>query len=319
MEIRQLVEADAESICSLFSVCFGKELTREEWAWKYKSSPWGGTASVVLDGGEIIAHYGGLRMKFHYQGRTFEVFQPCDVMTHPKFRARIFSKKGAMVRAGEHFYAVNPMDFAFGFPSERHAILGTKQLGYTEHGYVATLTKKVSGKGRGWNTLSKIETGWDSINGAEIDLLWKEVRDNARLSIEKNSHYIFWRYRDNPGKQYLPLIVRSRFRKKPVIFGVLSFRESGRESGLLVQDFFCTGRMDIRNLLGLFERLAIDRGVESLTVWSNPKDSLFKTFMDYGFVQGRGIPYIFKIMNTGLRPEFLFDNYWYRMGDYDAS
>lgn len=315
MEIRQLKEEDEGSIRSLFSTCFGKELSREEWAWKYKGSPWGGTAAVAVDGKEIIAHYGGLRMKFFFRCKTFDVFQPCDVMTHPKFRARIFSKKGAMVKAGECFYGANAMDFAFGFPSERHAILGTKQLGYTEHGYVAALIKKVSGPDRTWNPLSKVETGWDSISGMELDSLWEEMGDAAGLTIQKKSRYIFWRYRDNPTRQYEPLIVRSRLRKRPVAFGVLSFR--GRE--LCVHDFFCTGGMNMRSLLGLFERIAIERGAESLIVWVNPKEPLFKTIIEYGFVKGKGIPYIFKIMNTALGPEFLFDNYWYRMGDYDAS
>ncbi len=313
--VRTLREDDEGSIRDLFRLCFGKELSREEWVWKYLKSPWGTTASVAQYGDEIIAHYGGLGERFYYKGRTFKVFQPCDVMTHPKFRARIFSKKGAIVRAGEHFYATNSMDFAFGFPSERHAILGTKQLGYTKHGYVATMTKEISGPGRWRKALTKIELGWDSMTGTDLDLLWEAVRDNTCLSIEKNSRYIFWRYRDNPGKQYLPLIVKSRFRKRPAAFGVLSFKESG----LLVQDFFCTGGMDVRSLLGLFERMATDRGMESLTVWSNPGDSLFKTLVDCGFAQEKGIPYIFKIMNTELRPEFLFDSYWYRMGDYDAS
>lgn len=315
MEIRGLEEEDEEGIRSLFALCFGKELSPDEWIWKYKASPWGGTAAIAVDDGEIIAHYGGLKMKFSFQGKTFDVFQPCDVMTHPKFRARIFSKKGAMVKAGEYFYNTNPMDFAFGFPSERHAILGTKQLGYTEHGYVTVLTKKVSGSGRGWGPFSKVQTGWDSMSGAELDSMWEEVKNAAGLTICKNSSYLFWRYRDNPSRQYLPVVVRSGFRKRPMAFGVLSFRGSE----LLVQDFFCTGAMNIRNLLRLFEGIALEHGLESLVVWVNIKEPSFGTFMDYGFVTGKGIPYIFRIINAAIRPEFLFDNYRYRMGDYDAS
>ena len=315
MEIRKFTEADEDGIRSLFALCFGKELSHEEWSWKYKGSPWGGTAVVAVDGEEIIAHYGGLRMKFRYQDRTFEVFQPCDVMTHPKFRARIFSKKGAMVRAGEYFYATNPMDFAFGFPSERHAILGTRQLGYTEHSYVEVLRREVSWVSPSWNLLPKVEVGWDAIDATELDALCADVRDNSCLSIEKNSSYIFWRYRDNPGKQYLPLIVRSRYGRRLRAFAVLSFGVSG----LSILDFFCEKTLRERIILRIFERIASAHDLGSITLWVNPEGALIKTLIKEGFLRGKGVPYIFKVMNNTIKPAFLFHNYCYRMGDYDAS
>ncbi len=315
VEIRGFREKDEEAIRSLFSLCFGKELSHEEWAWKYGGSPWGGTASVAVDGGEIIAHYGGLKMRFLFRGKTFEAFQPCDVMTHPKYRARIFSKRGAMVRAGEHFYSTNPMDFAFGFPSERHAVLGTRQLGYTEHGYVTVMTRKISSSLRVFYPFIKVETGWDSVDGKEIDTLWEEARDESGLSIEKKSRYIFWRYRDHPSRKYVPLLVRNRFGRSLNAFAVFSLREGE----LCVQDVFFDKHQNRRTLFGIIEKFGAEHGLEKMTAWFHPDEAFFGNFMRDGFEQEKGVPYIFRIINKSLEPSFLFQNYLYRMGDYDAS
>ncbi len=315
LNIREFKDSDELGIRSLFVTCFGKELSHGEWHWKYKESPWGATASIAMDNEEIIAHYGGLRAKFFYQDKIFDALQPCDVMTHPKFRARIFSKRGAMVKAGEHFYSNNHMDFAFGFPSERHAILGTKQLGYTEHRYITVLRKSAAGLKKTLILPEKVQKGWDSISAKEIDSICKEVKGTAGLTIIKDSHYLFWRYRDNPIRRYLPLMVRTWLRNKLKAFVIISFRDSE----LLIQDFFHTDAIDIKNLFKLLEKIALEHRLQSIVAWVNPNEPVFKAFIDYGFVADKGIPYLFRVINAEVREEFLFNNYCYRMGDYDSS
>ncbi|HXX81142.1 MAG TPA: GNAT family N-acetyltransferase [Thermodesulfovibrionales bacterium] len=315
MEIRAIKEGDEEGIRSLFSACFGKELSREEWVWKYRRSPWGATASVAVEGGEIVAHYGGIRMEFFFRGRIFHVYQPCDVMTHPRYRARIFSRKGAMVRAAEHFYATNPMDFAFGFASERHSILGTKQLGYTKHNHVRVLTRKVTSSGLLWRLLLKVKRGWGSIEGGDLDSLWEKVRDYHGLSIMKSSRYLFWRYRDRPAKEYLPLTIGSRQKNAPIAFAVISLGEAD----MCVLDFLCTETLRAGTLLKVLERIAIEHGRKNLVLWTHQGDPLFGTLVSKGFVEQKGIPNSFKVMSDTVDVPFLIENYWYWMGDYDAS
>jgi hypothetical protein len=313
--IREVTTEDEDKVRTLFALCFGKELSREEWAWKYKDAPWGSTAAVAVDGEDIIAHYGGMKTEFYFRGKTFMSFQPCDVMTHPRYRSRIFSKRGAMVQAGEHFYRTNPMDFAFGFPSERHAILGTKQLGYTAHDYVTAMNKYVSGFRPLRNPFLRIETGWDCIRATELDALWAEVRDTTALSIDKNSRYIFWRYRDNPVRRYVPVMVRSRYTKRTRAFAVCAVGEDE----LSVLDFFCTGGFKLGTLLKVFEHLAAKHDLHTVKGWINPDEDIFQTFIENGYVQEKGVPFIFKIINKEVTSSFLFSHYCYRMGDYDAS
>ena len=315
MLIRKSEESDEAAIRELFALCFGRQLNHDEWSWKYQGSPWGGTAAVALDGEKVVAHYGGLKEKFFCRGRAFDVFQPCDVMTHPKFRARIFSRRGAMVKAGEYFYETNPMDFAFGFPSERHAVLGTKQLGYTEHGFVNVLKKKAPRFRQTFNPFLKIETGWESISGSEIDLLWEKAKESVGLTIDKNSGYIFWRYRDNPVKRYLPVIVRSGYAKKLKAFVVCRVRESD----LCVLDFFCLKDFGLRNLSDIICDIARRQKVKSILLWVNPNEDISRIFTAAGYVQDKGVPFIFRILNSEITSSFLFSSYCYRQGDYDDS
>jgi len=315
IDIRLARETDEEGIRALFRDCFGKELSHDEWRWKYVRSPWGSSAVIALDEDSVVAHYGGLKMMFHSPSRTFDVYQPCDVMTHPKYRARFFTKKGAMIKAGELFYLANQMDFAYGFPSERHAVLGTKQLGYTVHDYVTVLRKKVSGTGHIQNHLFKINTGWDSIQETELDALWGKVRDSYGLTIDKIGRYIFWRYRDNPVRKYKPIMLRGLLKRDLRAFAVFSVQENE----LSVLDFFSSTTREMNILFQLLEKIAAEQGLSNLKLWMNDSEERFRVLSDKGCQREQGIPYIFKIIDEELTPAFLFKQYWYRQGDYDAS
>lgn len=316
MDIREITRLDEDGVRSLFYLCFNKELTNREWQWKYEESPMGSSAVVAVDNDNIIAHYGGIKMGFYFQGRNFIAFQPCDVMTHPKYRARLFSKRGAMVRAGEFFYKINPMDFAFGFPSERHAILGIKQLGYTEHDYVAVLNKKVDTIKNAWYPLLSIDIGWEHVTGEEIDLFWKDVRDLHGLSIEKNSQYIFWRYRDHPSKRYFPMIIKQRFRKKILVFAVCAIINNRFE---LVDLLINHQNFKIDSFINILEGYVARKNLREIELWLNPKERISQIFVNKGYKLERGIPLIFKILNKEITASFLFSNYYYRKGDYDSG
>ncbi len=314
IEIRKAIDSDTDGIRELFFESFWKELSYSEWAWKYKHSPWGSTEILALDGEKIVAHYGGIKSRFCFNGRMFDVFQPCDVMTHPKYRARFFSKKGAMVKAGEYFFSNNSMDFAFGFPSERHAILGTRQLGYTEHKYVSVLKKDINRHKYILKPFLKISTSWNLIDATEIDILWNSIKNENMLSIEKKSSYIFWRFRDHPIKHYEPLIIRGRFSNNLRAFCVFSISEDE----LSVLDFLCPKEFTI-TLFNLLENIVLDYKLRSLKLWLNTKEDIYPKIVKNGYNENSGVPLLFKIINKEIKPDFLFDNYQYRMGDYDAG
>jgi len=315
IQIREFNLRDEEGIRELFYDCFGREMSHEEWVWKYMNSPWGSAAAITLDGNRVIAHYGGIKMKFYFKGLEFDVFQPCDVMTHPSYRARLFTKKGAMVKAAELFYNNNAMDFAFGFPSERHAILGTKILGYTRHGFINEITKDIVKKKFPSKLFWKIKIGWDYINPDEIDKLWEENKMFLNLSIQKDSNYIFWRYKNNPVKKYLPITLRSFLNKRLKVF-VISYL---KDDEFLILDYFFDRNFEKKELVLFFEKLSIDFGIFKIRLWVHPNDPFYNVFIKNGFSSLQSVPYIFKIISPKITDSFLFNNYFYRMGDYDAS
>lgn len=318
MEIRETEDRDIDSIRELFKICFAKELSREEWDWKYKHSPWGSYSVVAVDNGNVVAHYGGIRLRFHFGDRIFNTIQPCDVMTHPRYRAKLFSKRGLMIRVGEFFYTINPMDFAFGFPSERHAVLGTRQLGYTKHNYVTILKKRYMTSikhRRFWPLRFRIERGWENLSPSEIDSIWDIMRPKDCLSIEKKAKYILWRYRNKPYSRYEPFIIRERITNK--LAGFCIFFTDGQE--LSVCDLlYDQRRLRINTFLRILDSFILNEDIEVIKFWINQREDIFRAFINEGYEQERGIPYLFKVMNKDIEQTFLFENYFYRMGDYDA-
>lgn len=317
MEIRAMKEGEEDSIRELFALAFGIQLHEDEWDWKYRRSPWGGASTVAVQDGKIIAHYGGVRLPFCNRRTDYMAYQICDVMTHPDYRAMFLARRGAMVRAAELYESSVPMDFAFGFPSERHARLATIQLGVERNRHVIMLVKSVSEMSRRKSPLIKTAQGWDSIKTQEIDRLWNTIKYDYSLTIDKTCDYIFWRYRDRPRRSYDVFTFRHRLTNRLRGWAVISVAEKD----LNVLDFFTVINADLEHLFVEIERIAKMHDAERVTLWVNPSEEIYTILKALGYIEEQGIPLTCKILKKGLslKPEAFFQKYCYRMGDYDAS
>lgn len=315
MEIRESRDSDEEGIRSLFRASFDKDLSHEEFIWKYRNSYLGSSSSIAIEDDRVVAHYGGFRLCFYSRGETFNAFQGCDVMTHPGYRAKIFARKGIIVRTAEEFYRANPMEFIYGFPPERHARLMTLQLGFEQPRFVNVM-KKLKKDFRPFSGVFwKIISGWDHIRPAEIDSLWIKMRDSCGLTIDKDSRYILWRYRDNPRGTYEIIAARGKISGRLKAYAVIK-----EEEGVLyILDLFVTEEADIKKMIGALERIASQRGHTIICLWVNPAESLHREFTKAGYSSEEGIRYIVR-MFKGARfsADFFLERYAYRMGDYDA-
>ena len=314
--IRPYKEGDEEGIRALFNVCFGKELLPAEWRWKYQQSCLGSSSFIAEADGEIVAHYGGFRLNFCTKGTVLNAYQGCDVMTHPQYRARIFAKKGIIVKTAEAFYEANPMEFIYGFPSERHGRLKALQLGFEKHHYINIMKKEASSFRFRKNLFLRMEEGWDRIRAGEIDAIWASTRDSYPLSIEKTSGYIFWRYRDRPGRNYQVIALRGFLRRD--LKAYMMVRTEGNVFRVL--DFFVLPSLDFRKFLSVLENLAIRKGSRYITFWVNPGEKCFGGLKSNGYKDDRDIPYIVKVFeHSRISPQFFLSNYCYRHGDYDDA
>lgn len=321
MEIRAAAESDEEGIRGLFRSCFGHDLSHEEWHWKYRKSYLGSSAFVAEEDGKIVAHYGGFRMRFYLEGRIHNAWQGCDVMTHPKYRSKLFAKRGIIVRTAEEFYRANPGEYIFGFPSERHGRLMSLQLGWEDCRFVRVL-KKNGGLSGTFDSKSapgfhRIRTGWGAVTAADIDRLWNRKKDSAGLSIEKNSDYIFWRFRDHPSRRYEILTLKGLFDRRAKAYAV--FRSEKEK--LSVLEIVASGAPQFRTILRELEGTAKERGTEAVFLWLGASaDELRPLLLQAGYIEEEGVPYTVKIFaGSGISSGAFFQRYNYSMGDYDAA
>lgn len=316
MVIRASRETDADGIRSLFRASFDKELSQEEWSWKYRRSPLGSSSYVALEDDRIVAHYGGFRLRFYAKGKTYTAYQGCDVMTHPEYRAKVFARKSIIVRTAEEFYRANPTEFIYGFPPERHARLMTLQIGFEEPRLVNVMKKPAADFRPFSSRLWKVESGWNRVSSGELDRIWMKTRDSFDLAIEKNARYIEWRYRDNPRRRYEIISARR------ALFGDLRAYAVVMEAEdvLYILDLFAVSPVDIRKLIGSLERSAVARGHKIICLWVNPAEDIYKELTSAGYFPEEGIRYIVRMFEGArISADFFLEQYAYRMGDYDAT
>lgn len=322
MTVRPVAEGDQEAVRALFKACFGKEMSPQEWIWKYRNSYLGTSAAVAEDSGRLVSHYGGLKVRFYWDGRAIDAYQGCDAMTHPDFQSR-----GIIIKTALGFYGQNPSrEFMFGFPSERHAAVAMKWLGWEKHVYINEMVKEVGAAaclpaGRqgpaGWSaSLLKLKTGWKEITALEIDSLWERTKESSGLSLEKKSDYVFWRFRHKPANRYEIISFRNFLGAGIKAFAVVL--EDGAE--LKVLDLIAAEDIELKKILNRIERLAAVKRMKTIRFWMSPRRPEYRQLRDAGYVDKQGIPLTLRVSEGSAfeGPRF-FEYYNYAMGDYDAS
>ena len=326
MQIRAAADSDEDRIRELFNACFGHELSHEEWHWKYRESYMGSSAFIAEVDGAIVAHYGGLRMSFYLEGLNLTAWQGCDVMTHPKYRSKLFAKRGVIVRTAEEFFQANPGDYVFGFPSVRHCRLMSLQQKFEPHRFVRVLKKGKNSFCAADDSRPSVlaslkdgraKTGWGSVTAPQIDRFWGKVRDSAGLTVDKNSDYLFWRFRDHPSRNYEILTLKDLFIGSLRAYAV--FRMEKEQ--LLVLDIQAAGEAQFRCLLSELELLATQRGADAISFWRSPtSDGFRELLLRDGYEEEDGIPYTVRIFEgSRISSGVFFERYNYSMGDYDAA
>lgn len=313
MEIRSFTKNDEEGIRTLFALCFGREMSHEEWEWKYKHSPWGSYATVAVDGNEVVAHYGGIRNKFYFKGKTFYAYQFCDVMTHPQYRARLVSKTPLTAKLNEIFYSEQSMAIAYGFPSLRHARLQCLRLGGEGYRFVR-LYKKESIERHIIHWKFRVKEGWKFSEDKEIENILAR-HDNISVGFDKNKAYLRWRYMENPVKTYQMLTFERLHVKKGYIVCAL------KDGWLNILDIFPGDYKEIKGILISLEDYALQNKMAGIKTWLHPNEPLSRHFEASGYISEDDIPITFRQVNKecGVKAQDFFESYYYRMGDYDAS
>jgi len=309
------MEKDIHDILTLFACSFNKEMSEAWFRWKYQNSPFGSEGYVVIDTEKVVAFYGGIKLQFSFKGETLWAYQFCDVMTHPEYRGKLIGKRPLIVRLGEMFYRENPMDFAFGFPSIRHARLQSLKLG--GEGYrLVRLYKKEHVKKNIMSWKLSVKEGWGILKKGEINKFLVR-HDDETLRLVKDEEYIRWRYVENPSKKYKVLV----FKRLNITKGYIIFTAEDNWFNML--DIFIKKPNELDDILISLEAYILSNmdNIKGIKAWFHPEEPFNKQVDYYGYKYEDSIPIAFKPVNrgSGVTSDIFYDRYFYRMGDYDAS
>jgi SAM-dependent methyltransferase len=302
---------DEIEIVKLFQAIFGREMSLEEWRWKYTGRGNGKVHSTVAvsETNGIVAHYGGMQHRMVYQGREINGVSIGDVMVDPRYRGRTLFKKVSSLFPAEA--TKEGIFLGYGFPNAR-ALRLPEMLGiYEKVEDVYAGTKAV----KQWNNSARyiyklFQLTYDD---GRIDRLWEEVRNSYHLAVIRNRDYLAWRYQRNPLFSYELWGLRKRWSRK--LRGIAVLRRDGEK--VLIIDYICPDRL-IDVLFQKIENTAYAAGQKQLTIWH--PEFLKEKMQRMGFsveYAGTSVP---RSTHEGwLTRDQIAGNFFYTMGDTDFN
>ncbi|NWF98836.1 MAG: GNAT family N-acetyltransferase [Nitrospirae bacterium] len=303
--IREYKSGDEKYITMLFKEVFGKDMTVEQWKWKYYIPGNGKIYSKIAEdsNGNLIGHAGAIPLKGLFKGKPYQFFQIADVMVHPKARGffgtkNIFSMiiKKLFEDIAKAFTEV----FCYGFPGHRPFILGKRIDVYDEIEKAVDYTK--TPKYTFFNKCKIKNLEWNDI---EINNLWNSISNSLGLSVIRDTAYLNWRYALNPFNNYQ---LYGAFHS-----GILKcwFVTKEQEDELFIIDFMSDLKL-FRQALKAFEKIFAHK--KKIHIWvSKPfKESL----KNYNIEQTQIIT-TNMIWKLPLKTDIVKKNLFYTMGDVD--
>lgn len=190
---RRSTQDDIPRLGALFSRVFGVERAPEVWRWKYFDNPIGAHSWVwETDTGEIVFHCGATESPFRNRGKSCVAAQLTDFMSNP-FHPGGIGPGSPFGRTVARFFGSlteeNRVSILYGFPGERHRLVGEKLLGYQAVAKVGQLELSPSG---------------DSTRPRPLEALDLErlSRTKVTTGIMRSVEWLDWRYLQRPDRSY---------------------------------------------------------------------------------------------------------------------
>ena len=311
MEIRLYQRGDEIGITRLFHEVFGREMSLEEWRWKYAGRGNKKVYSAVAVNAEdgIVAHYGGMPHRMIYQGREVYGLAICDVMVHAGHRGfKLFKEVASLVPEEA---VKDGIILGYGFPNERALRLPEKLGLYEKIEDVCEANKEA----RFWNNSARYiyKLFPLSYDDRRIDGLWDEVKGNQVLSVVRDRDYIRWRYQRHPLLRYELWGLRRRWGRR--LRGLAVLRNEEEKERFLITDFVCPAN-EMDALFQKIENVVCAAGGKRLTLWHPAylEEEMIRMGFSVGYA-GTAIPRT--THEQTLRKEEIAGRFFYTMGDTD--
>ena len=235
--LRVYLPGDEGAILSSWKKIFKKELSVEEWRWKFLGCP--GGCKILLcfnESGEVAVHYAGQMYRAVLDdGQEIWALHLVDIFSLPEYRWIFPGKYGLFVEVAKYFlktfledfpveegYALQvegpKASFHYGFPGKRHFLLGEKVLFYRRFSAGTVYLRKIATPNLDIRTkMIKNFGSFEKLSPEEVDALWQKFWKKWRwFSVIKDWSFFHWRYLSHPRKNYRIFVQRGGFLKKRI-------------------------------------------------------------------------------------------------------
>jgi len=309
LEVRLYRPGDEEGITRLFQKVFGREMSLEEWRWKYtgRGNRTVYSAVAVDEADGIVAHYGGMLHRMIYQGREVYGLAIGDVMVHPAYRGfKLFKEVASVFPEVAH---KDRIIVGYGFPTERALRLPEKLGLYEKVEDVCEANKEAAFCNEAVRYIHKLFPM--SYDDMRVDTLWQGVKNSYPLAVVRDRDYLTWRYQRHPLFTYELWALRKRWSSRLEGLAVLR-REEER---ILIVDFVCPLPV-MGALFKKIENVVCAAGKKRLTLWHPGylREIMIKLGFSVGFA-GTSIPRA--THELYLTKDEIAGKFFYTMGDTD--
>jgi hypothetical protein len=193
IELRTTLPGDLPALSALFADRFGHPLEPDEHDWKYRLIPGEARSLVAVDGGEIVAHAGALRLPARWRGEDRDAWQLVDFAGTTRRRGL----RPALVELGcellHDLPGAGDVPFLFGFPSERHFRLGERTFGYRPLEQIPVLAGELPAG------LSDAALQISDHDEGHAEPVWERCGVDG---VRRSSAFLNWRYWARPRRYY---------------------------------------------------------------------------------------------------------------------
>jgi hypothetical protein len=204
LSTRPAEAADRPALFTLFAVAFGSPADPETWTWKYDRNPNPAPSTVAVEDGRVVGFYGGFGTRFFGAEGARPGVSATDVMTDPK--ARRLGRQGlfrTLVAEWNRQCGEAGIPFGFGFPNDRHLLVGVRTTGYNAIEPVTEWVRPLAAApvlARLRRRFLKVVAGEPF--GAAHDPLAEALHARAGWRTERSRAVLTWRYGERPGSHY---------------------------------------------------------------------------------------------------------------------
>ena len=317
--VRDYRLGDEHAIAELFTICFGRTRSMEEWRWRFADPPTERVDIRVLcdPSGRIVGHIATVGFATSVDGRKTVCRLTGDLMVHPDFRGR----KGVelLVDSGRDL----PYDLRLDTPTEGPRKVGERRGILRFH---APLRQWVRWQGMPIRAVSelarplrtRVEPLLDP--GAEVDALAEASAEFAPCIRMRTARYLRWRWLEQPDVDWQLWAARNR---AGVLRGVVAFgldlrRDSARHGRVV--DLLARDAESSRVLLMAAARELGHRGCRIISfAYQDPRPWSLRACYLAGFLpRGQG-----PLFSGGAQQEWTrpladrFESWYLTLGDTD--